>query len=474
MKKKKFGILGLGISGISAVTFLIKNQHKCVIWDDYEDARRNCIKQLKHHHKVSESIIAKPDDERWKQIDYLILSPGIPLYFPDPHQLIKLITKFNNIKIICDLELFYLYNPNNIYICITGTNGKSTTASLIHHILKDNGVTSHLVGNIGKPILDHTVSQDDILVVEASSYQLDLIDSMRFNIALILNITEDHLDRHGSMENYISAKCRIFKNQQNDDKAILGIDTPITKQIFRDLHSSSQNKESIIGISSKDLTSAITSAENMVYIKDNTINNTHSGEQCNFPHNTTLRGLHNLENIAAAYSAVYLLHKLSPQQICRSIGTYHGLAHRMQSIGESGNIEFINDSKATNAESTEKALEYFDNIYWIVGGKPKAGGINSLSHLFGKIKCAFTIGESARSYEELFEKHGVNYKYSGTIDIALQNSVDLAKNFADNDNIHSKKVILLSPACASFDQFKNFEERGNEFIKLSQKYIGRE
>jgi UDP-N-acetylmuramoylalanine--D-glutamate ligase len=455
MQNKKFGILGLGISGIATVKFLLKQKLQFIAWDDSSDSRKKCESLLKEH-KNSSQIVTK-DNEAWQNIDYLVLSPGVPLYFPTPHPLVALAKK-HQIKIICDLELFYLIYPNHTYIGITGTNGKSTTAALVHHILHTNNIPAKLVGNIGTPILSIEPSKDDIMVIEASSYQLDLIEKLKFNIAILLNITEDHLDRHGTMANYISAKCNIFKNQTKKELAIINFDNPITKKIFTAI---TERKIHTIPISTKSkLSKGISMLDDKIY--DNINHNELAIEQ-----NKSLLGTHNFENIVASYSAINSLKKINSSQIKEAINSYQGLDHRMQYLGMVNNMEFINDSKATNAESTENALKVFDNIYWIVGGLPKAGGITSLHPFFNKIRHAFIIGDAEKAFAKIFDKHSVQYTVAGSLDKAFE----LATNTASQDKGKKIKTILLSPACASFDQWKNFEERGCFFFNLAKKYI---
>lgn len=447
-----FGVLGLGISGLATVKFFLKRKINFIAWDDSESARNKCAELLPNNHQ---SITDNADD--WGKIDCLILTPGMPLYFPAPHPFVK-IAQQKNIKIICDIELFYLFNPNNIYIGITGTNGKSTTANLMYHILTANNIKAKLAGNIGTPILSLEPSDDEIIVIEMSSFQLDLIDTMKFDIAILLNITKDHLDRHGSMENYIKAKCRIFMNQGESDIAVISEDNEITRKIISEAR---QRKINTISFSAKSM------IKNAVSMIDQVIYDDILKKQIPLTENKFLRGEHNAENIAASYIATSRLNKLTDEKIVQSISAYQGLRHRMEFIGEHNNIEFINDSKATNQESAEKALSSFNNIYWIAGGIEKEGGIANLGYLFNRIKHTFLVGKSAENFARILDNASTKHTIAGSLEAAFS----LAVNMAEKDTSSQKKIILLSPACASYDQWKNFEERGDFFTKLAKAYI---
>lgn len=451
MQNKKFGVLGLGISGLATVKFFLKRKINFIVWDDSEAARNKCAELLNDNQVITE------DSDKWSNIDCFVLTPGMPLYFPEPHPLVKLAQQ-KNIKIICDIELFYLYNPDNTYIGITGTNGKSTTANLIYHILIANNIKAKLAGNIGTPILSLESFPDEIVVIEMSSFQLDLIETMKFDIAILLNITQDHLDRHGSMENYIKAKCRIFMNQGASDIAIISEDNEITKRIISQVRQRNINTISF---------SARSKLGNAVSVIDQVIYDNVRKKQIALEENKFLRGAHNAENIAASYIATSRLNKLTDAEIVEAISTYAGLRHRMEFIGEHNNIEFINDSKATNQESAEKALSSFNNIYWIAGGLEKEGGISNLGRLFNRIKHTFLVGKAAEDFAAVLSKASSEYTMAGSLEVAFK----LAVSMAEKDTSPQKKIVLLSPACASYDQWKNFEERGDFFTKLAKAYI---
>lgn len=394
---KKFGVFGLGISGIATLKYLRK---KGVSFIAYDDKITELAEFADHVRDLSDPL--------WEKIDYLILSPGIPLTHPKPHRVVEIAHKANA-KIICDIELLYLENPDSYFIGITGTNGKSTTTALIAHILRYNGVNAIAAGNIGMPVLDIEVKADSVFVIEASSFQLDLLDKTKFNIGLLLNITPDHLDRHGNMENYRKSKYRIFANQTVNDHAI---------SFLEEGH----------------------------FAIDNSIE---------LPFNNSLRGEHNKQNLQASI-ACCLKFGLKMEQIIAAIPSFVGLKHRMQYLGKHNGVTFINDSKATNADSSSKALGSFENIIWIVGGVAKEGGIESLKEYFPKIKQVLLIGKSSDEFAQTCGSE-VAWKKCDTLSNAFKAACEMA---IEGD------VVLLSPACASYDQWKNFEERGEAFIKM--------
>lgn len=408
-RNKKFGVFGLGLSGLATMQYLKKKSADFIAYDDK-------IHQIEGFNEY----LCPITDLRWTKLDYLILSPGIPLHFPRPHQVVEL-ARSNNAKIICDIELLYLDNPDAYFIGITGTNGKSTTTALITHILNYNGKRAISAGNIGTPVLSIDTKSDDLIfVIEASSFQLDLLDKTKFNIALLLNITPDHLDRHGNMENYTKSKYRIFAHQTDKDHAIIHKDLP-------------------------QLTNSSSFSEE---------------ENYQLPQNNSLLGIHNKQNTIAAISCC-LKYGLKLDEITAALDSFVGLKHRMQHLGTHNNVTFINDSKATNADSTAKALASFDNIIWIVGGVQKEGGITSLKEFFPKIKHALLIGKSS---DEFANTCGNDVAWEKCDN--LENAFNIACRIAN-----PKDVVLLSPACASYDQWKNFEERGDAFIKLFQENL---
>lgn len=418
-KSKKIGIFGLARTGI-AVYKSLAGIADLVCWDDNESNRAS----------INPSDLYSLEDNIWGKLDYIVLSPGIPLHFPKPHKVVE-IARANSINITSDIELLYKARPSAKYIGITGTNGKSTTTSLIGHIL---GNTFSVGGNIGDAALD--ISDAKGFVLELSSYQLDLMSEFKPNVAVLLNITPDHIDRHGSLEGYIEAKKRIWRNMSSLDTLVIGIDNEITESIYRDL--TSQNASfNIIPFSSKN-------------------------SELVLPYNEFLLGMHNRENMLAAYMATKAM-GYEDNIIFDKISTFKGLKHRLQFIGSYRNIKFYNDSKATNAASTFHALNALENIYWLAGGVPKEGGIMELMPLMHKVKKAYLYGQSKEEFANTL---------IGKVDFVVSDTMEEVMNKAVLDAKKSLEVanILLSPACASFDQFKSFEDRGDEFIKLASTF----
>ncbi|MBX7146562.1 MAG: UDP-N-acetylmuramoyl-L-alanine--D-glutamate ligase [Alphaproteobacteria bacterium] len=444
-KNKHIAILGLGKTGLSAAQALHKSGAIIYTWDDHQGKRDEAKKQnipLVNLYEVN-----------WKNIDTLLLSPGIPHTYPFPHPLTK-VAQDNHVQIICDIELLIQNQPHATYIAITGTNGKSTTTALIGHILKYAGLKVAVGGNIGHPVLDlPALEEDGFYVLELSSYQLELIKTLKFNIAILLNITPDHLERHGNMEGYIAAKKRIFSGQHHNDFAIIGLDDAFCTKIYAQLQHDSQQK--LLAISN------INNPTCDVFVDDGMLIHKVSNNRkpiLNLKELSRLPGQHNWQNIAAAYSTCIPL-GLSTKQICDGIKSFPGLPHRQELITTIDHVRFINDSKATNADATAKALCCYNNIYWIVGGKPKETGLQGLDVYYPNILHAFLIGEAEEDFSKVLE---------GKLPFTLCHTLDHAVNFASKMAFKEKSDIniLLSPACASFDQFANFEERGDIFRQL--------
>lgn len=428
---KKIGIFGLGKTGISAYEYLHRHEkpqpgtpedYHIICYDDNDKNRKDFIA------KFGPEPLKHIQDPEWQSLDYIVLSPGVPLHFPKPHDIVKLAQRYN-IPITSDIELFYNANQEAKYIAITGTNGKSTTTALIGHIL---GESYGVGGNIGLPVLD--LPQKKGYVLELSSYQLDLLCDFHANIAILLNITPDHIDRHGSLENYIEAKKRIWRNMGPKDHLIIGIDNDITGRIYNEIKG--KMPFNIIPISIKD-------------------------DIGDLPQNPYLLGDHNLENVIAAITAARIT-SISNSEIKSKLVSFIGLKHRMQFVINYQNINFYNDSKATNAEAASKSIAALDNIYWLAGGIAKEGGIESLAPLFSKIKKAYLFGESKDLFANTL-KGKIAYEQCEDMESAIK----LAYRDALIDS--SKANILLAPACASFDQFKSFEHRGDEFIRVALK-----
>jgi UDP-N-acetylmuramoylalanine--D-glutamate ligase len=453
----KIIVYGLGISGVSTATALSQKNFIIISTDDSQKAiEDNAQKYPNLNFKNCEQISFDKDT-------IISFAPGIPLYFPKPHKILEICQK-TQAKLACDIEIFYeLNHQNNDFIGITGTNGKSTTTALTGFIFEKLAIASKIGGNIGVACFEMPQNQNNFnYILEVSSYQLDLLTNTRFNIACLLNITPDHIDRHGSFENYIKSKKRIFLNQNFQDFAIIDIDNSNSLKIFDDLKNNKNFKANLIAISTLEI------PQNGVAVIDNKVFVNLENQKFEFAIKPILKGKHNHQNIAGALAiaSCHLIKKSQftqqkIQQIIKIIEEFKGLKHRMQLVAKINDINFVNDSKATNAESTENALKSYENIFWILGGKAKEGGIEGLKPYFSKIQKAYLIGEASDNFAKILEKNSINYEKCQT----LKNAFDKALIDAKSSNLIEKNIIL-SPACASFDQWKNFEERGDFFCKL--------
>jgi len=435
MPSKFVAIIGLGKSGASAVRFFTEQNYKIYLFDDNPSS-------LEAYKANPNCIIQNPENWDFSKIESVIFSPGIPHLLPKPHKIAEL-ARQNNVEIICDIEVLWRYKPENSkIIAITGTNGKSTTTALIHHILKQNNLPAEIGGNFGIPALDLDLKTDGkIFVIETSSFQLDLLNDAIFDVAVFLNLTPDHLERYQTMQNYLLSKQRVFKGQGADCTSIICIDDEYTKQ------------------AGKWCDDNLTSKKFYYSVKDETLKN----EQFQY-----LQGEHNRQNILAAYYATKQF-GLSDEQIISAIKTFKGLKHRANIIFENEFIRFVNDSKATNADATEPALKTFENIFWLAGGVAKSGGIESLTKYFPKIKKAYFYGQDGKSFAETFSKAGYqNFVYLEKFEQAFKASSQDAINSGKQNNFQA--CVLLSPCCASFDEFKNFEHRGEVFEEMTRKY----
>ena len=411
---KEYAVFGLGKSGRASVEYLLARGSEVYAWDDGEAAREGI--------KCTE-----PKDWNWNKIQALLLAPGIPLTHPQPHYIVAA-AYTHKTPIICDVEILWQDNKTAKFIGITGTNGKSTTTALLAHVLAENGFDVAVGGNLGQAAL--TLGKHKYYVIEMSSYQLDLIDKTRFDIAIWLNTTPDHLDRHGDMAGYIAAKSRIFKNDNN--LKIIGVDDDIGRNLVKS--QITNHKSQIIAISREDAL----------------------GVFANLP------GKHNMQNIAAVTAASEEL-SIPKDKIFAAIRSFPGLEHRLEFVAENNGVRFVNDSKATNAESTACALAAFNEIHWLAGGVPKEGGIESLKEFFPKIRKAYLFGQAAPQFAQTLE---------GKVAHEIFPTLQAATKAAFQSTIHTpQSTILLSPACASFDQFNNFEHRGDEFKKFVQELL---
>ncbi len=448
-------VYGLGKSGNACVNALSKAGANIVIGDDEFDN----INKFSGRKNVSALDLYSQD---FGKFAFLLLSPGIPLTHPEPHDVVKK-AKEAGLEIICDIELFSRIYPDIKTIGITGTNGKSTTSALVVHILKQSGERAVLGGNIGTAVFDIEVEKDmpEWLVLEISSFQIDLCPVFRPDIAVIINITPDHLDRHGNMEHYTDVKERLIElgSLNSDDAyAIICSDDEYTLRIYE--RAKDINLREITEVSTKKR------LDNGVYVKDAILLDTTDGEVktivdlSKFP---SLKGQHNYQNSACAYAAAKNA-GIETADILEGFESFPGLNHRQFLVRTINGVGYINDSKATNAASAAMALGAQNNVYWIVGGRKKKTGLDGLEGFFPQIKHAFLIGESTEDLADWFDKYGMEYTRCFT----LENAVVKAHNMAQGNRGQpgGTGVVLLSPACASFDQYDSFEHRGNHFTEI--------
>ena len=450
-KDSRLAIFGLGASGLATGRALVASGAKVSAWDD--DAKRRTAAS------ASGMPLIDLYHATWNRVDALVLAPGIPLTHPAPHPVVE-IAKKARCPVIGDIELFLEATPAAMVIGITGTNGKSTTTALIGHVLRNAGKAVQIGGNLGTPALAlDKLPEDGAYVLELSSYQLDLTDAARFDVAVLVNISPDHLDRHGGMSGYVAAKRRIFRTRDRDavqrrklaQTAIVGMDDSYSREIYDQLVQ--EGGWRVVPIS------GVRRIEGGVYVIDGLLHDETAGANgpvLDVRNAPALPGTHNWQNAAAAYAAARTA-GASPTDIARGIETYPGLPHRQERIAEVQGVTFINDSKATNGDSAARALACYETIYWIAGGKPKDDGLGQAVGWLQAVRRAYLIGEAAERFEgELAGK--VKSRRSFTLAQAMREA------FADarKDNTPGA-VVLLSPACASFDQFANFEARGEAF-----------
>ncbi len=443
----RFAVLGLGRNGLPAAIALAAMGAEVWAWDDGPAARA-----------AAESAGVAPRDPSpiLARCDGLVLSPGIPHRLPAPHPLAEA-ARTAGVPIICDAELLYravrAAGSRARFVGITGTNGKSTTTALLAHLLAEAGVPVAAGGNLGPAALALPFLPDDgIFVLEMSSYMLERIETIRFDAAAMLNLSPDHLDRHGDMAGYAAAKREIFARQAGGDTAVIGVEDAPSRAIAESLAQRPGGPRivRIAGAAAADVSGADVSGADGI-LRDGL------GEIVDLRSARALPGAHNAQNAAAAAALARAL-GLSRDDIARGITSFAGLAHRQERVGTVDGVVFINDSKATNADSTARALACHERVVWIAGGIAKAGGIESLAPLFARIDEALLIGRDAETLAATLAAHHVPHRILGSLDRAVPEAHAAARRAAG--------VVLLSPACASFDQFSGFEARGDRFRAL--------
>ncbi len=447
-------MFGLGGSGLASASALLAGGADVIAFDD--DAASVA--------KARAAGIPTADlrQASWARISALVLAPGVPLTHPAPHWVVALAHQAG-VEVIGDIELFCRERrtiaPDAPFVAITGTNGKSTTTALIAHLAAAAGMDAQLGGNIGTAILSlqppraGRVQPLRVHVIECSSYQIDLAPSLDPSIGILINLTEDHLDRHGTMEHYAAVKERLVAGVPKDGSAIVGVDDEWCEKIARRFD---QAGKRVVRISARrELSHGIFAAGGRITRSDGEA----AAKIAELGGIGSLRGLHNAQNAACATAAALAL-GLEPEAIQNGLRSFPGLPHRMEEVGRRGKVLFVNDSKATNANSAAQALACFGDIYWIAGGKPKTGGIESLRGFFPCIRKAYLIGEAANEFAATLGD-AVPHEIDGTLDKALATAARDAEASSA-----AEPVVLLSPACASFDQYRNFELRGDAFRTL--------
>lgn len=412
---KRYAVLGLARSGLATVDALVASGAEVVAWDSNETARA----------KVQGAELGDPLEIDLAGFAGVAVSPGVPL---NTHP-IAARAKAAGVAVIGDIELFAEARaemPAHRVVGITGTNGKSTTTALIHHILETAGVPARLGGNIGLPILGQDpLPEGGVYVLELSSYQIDLTHSLDCDVAVLLNITPDHLDRYDGFAGYAASKGRLFAMQTAGHAAVIGIGDAPSATIAREI---------AVAGRSADLTKIAPGV---------------CMDQSRWP---ALQGPHNAQNALAAIAACQAL-GIDQAAIDKGMESFPGLPHRMERVKTRNGVLFVNDSKATNADSTAPALSAYSKIHWILGGKAKTDDLDACRPGFGHVVKAYTIGDAGEMFAKLLESE-MPVERSGTLDVAVK---------AAAANARPGEVVLLSPACASFDQFKDYEARGQAF-----------
>jgi UDP-N-acetylmuramoylalanine--D-glutamate ligase len=454
---KTVAVFGLGRTGLTAARALIAGGAKVALWDEKVASREAA---------AAEGFpVVDLETADWRQFAALMLSPGVPLTHPKPHWTVQK-AKAAGVEVLGDIELFARtvaaapVHKRPKIIAITGTNGKSTTTALIGHLCASAGRDTRIGGNIGQGVLGlEDMHGGAVYVLELSSYQLDLTSSLHPDAVVLLNISPDHLDRHGGMDGYIAAKRRIFLNQGKGDTAIIGVDDPCCQQICTEI--TAANRRTIWPISAgKAMGRGVYALQGVLYDA--------TGERvvevADLLRARSLPGRHNWQNAAAAYAAARAI-GIPMQDAVDGLMTFPGLAHRMETVGKIGKVRFVNDSKATNADAARQAMSSYPKFYWIAGGVAMAGGIDDLKDLFPRVAKAYLIGEAAEPF---------SWTLAGKAEVAISGTLERAvqQAYADAAASGEEAIVLLSPACASFDQFSDFEARGEAFRAAVNGLVG--
>lgn len=453
---RKVAVLGLGRSGLATARALVAGGAEALVWDDSPEARARAEAEGFVCHDLSRA-------GAFAEVALLVTSPGIAHFYPAPHKLIARALDAG-VPVDNDIGLFFRSFATSAWddfettprvICVTGSNGKSTTTALIHHILSEDGRPCQMAGNIGRGVLDMDPAEDgEVVVLELSSYQTELARALTPDIAVFTNLSPDHLDRHNGMGGYFAAKRRLFA-EGGPDRAVVGVDEPEGRFLANQLAEGPQD-DRVIRISSG---SKLEEFGWSVFARKGFLSEWRRGKQVASIDLRAIAGLpgaHNHQNACAAYAACRSL-GLGPKQIEAALHSFAGLPHRSQLVGERAGVRFVNDSKATNVDSAAKALQAFPAIRWIAGGMGKEGGIAALLPFVGSVKKAYLIGHSARDFA--LELGDLPHEICETMQRAVARAAEEAE---------AGEVVLLAPAAASFDQYPNFEKRGEDFAAQVQ------
>jgi UDP-N-acetylmuramoylalanine--D-glutamate ligase len=446
---KTVAVFGLGGSGLASCHALKAGGAEVIASDD-------SVEKLAEAAQAG-FITADLRKVSWANFAALVLTPGVPFTHPKPHWSV-VAAQQAGVEVIGDVELFCrerkLHAPDAPFVAITGTNGKSTTTALIAHLMRVAGHDAQMGGNIGTAILSLEPPREGrVHVIEMSSYQIDLSPSLDPSVGILLNVSEDHIDRHGTLEHYAAVKERLVAGVQKGGTAIVGVDDEWSRNIADRIVQAGRR---VVRISVKNpLPDGISVERETIWRASGGVRS----EIASIGGIGSLRGLHNAQNAACAAACALAL-GVSPEVLQNGLRSFPGLAHRMEQVGRRGNVLFVNDSKGTNADASAHALSSFADIFWIAGGKPKLGGITSLTGYFPRIRKAYLIGEAAREFAGTLGGH-VPHEISETLEVAVAHAARDAEASRLSDS-----VVLLSPACASFDQYRNFEIRGARFRDL--------
>lgn len=441
---RRVAVFGLGRSGITAARALQAGGAVPVLWDDGVSGRMQA--------EAEGFVVEDLTRADWSGFAALVLSPGAPLTHPKPHWSVERAHEAG-VPVIGDVELFARalaalpQGQRPRVVAITGTNGKSTTTALIGWVLKQAGLTVHIGGNIGIGVLAlPEPTADAVYVIEVSSYQLDLTTGFAPDVAILTNVSPDHLDRHGGMEGYVAAKRRIFQAQDGEALALVGVDEEWGRKAAADLRAQGRRVETVLSLPSPTRGEGYGAAAGALVVEGAVLADLTAAR--------SLPGRHNAQNAAFAYATARAL-GVSHEAAVEGLLSFPGLSHRMEAVGRLGAVRFINDSKATNADAARQALASYPSVFWIAGGRAKDGGIETLRDLFPRVARAYLIGEAADAFAGTLGD--TPHVVAGTMERAVERAA------ADAAAAGGEQVVLLSPACASFDQFPDFEVRGEAF-----------